>query len=50
MAPRDSGDDKAETPMEREKGFATLAELRYVYPVIYSTKSLDILFVSIDTD
>jgi hypothetical protein len=30
MAPRDSGDDKAETPVEREKGFATLAELRYV--------------------
>jgi hypothetical protein len=23
------GDDKAETPVERQKGFATLAELRY---------------------
>jgi hypothetical protein len=30
MAPRDSGDDKAEEPVKREKGFATLAELRYV--------------------
>jgi hypothetical protein len=36
--------------MEREKGFATLAELRYAYPVIYSAQNLDILFVSIVID
>jgi hypothetical protein len=40
MAPRDSGDDKAETPVEREKGFATLDKLRYTLPLsIYNDRS-----------
>lgn len=30
MAPREPGDDKADPPTERERGFATLDKLRYV--------------------
>lgn len=35
MAPRDTGDDKTDTPAERPKSLATLADLTYVYPYFH---------------